>query len=183
MDQEAIANGTCQKNKFVKECCEIDRRSGRPSGRPTANRPQGRPPVRKERICNALKDVRLAEAAEEVTPSFAEVHELNREVHELKGEVHVLHEDVIDRIKAVGNPDVMTRREVKQEFAELREAFDRRIDPIALTLRDHSAELARLKNPRISGLPGLVGMTPDATGRAEASATRPTQSDQLRPRV
>jgi len=53
---------------------------------------------------------------------------------ELKHEMHVLHEDVIDRIKALPT-DVPSRVEMRQAFAEQDERIARRLDPLEAALR------------------------------------------------
>lgn len=73
---------------------------------------------------------------------------LRTEVRDMGHLMRVLHEDVIECIKAIPDPTETIRREMKAGFAELREEMNRRIDPLELTVRDHSIELARLKDSR-----------------------------------
>jgi len=77
-----------------------------------------------------------------------DVQELRTDVRDLGHQMRVLHEDVIDRIKAIPDPTETIRREMRTGFAELREEMNRRIEPLELTVRDHSIELARLKEGR-----------------------------------
>ena len=49
-------------------------------------------------------------------------------------EMHVLHEDVIDRIKALPT-DVPNRAEMRRAFAEQDERIARRLDPLEAALR------------------------------------------------
>ncbi len=62
---------------------------------------------------------------------------------DLERHMHVLHEDVIARIAAI--PDNTARLEARMDrgFAELKEALDRRLDPLEAVVRDHSAALRR----------------------------------------
>jgi len=61
---------------------------------------------------------------------------------ELKHEMHVLHEDVIDRIKALPT-DVTSRAEMRQAFAEQDERIARRLDPLEAALRQLIRERRR----------------------------------------
>jgi len=61
---------------------------------------------------------------------------------ELKHEMHVLHEDVIDRIKALPT-DVPSRVEMRQAFAEQDERIARRLDPLEAALRQLIRERRR----------------------------------------
>ena len=61
---------------------------------------------------------------------------------ELKHEMHVLHEDVIDRIKALPT-DVPSRAEMRQAFAEQDERIARRLDPLEAALRQLIRERRR----------------------------------------
>jgi chromosome segregation ATPase len=65
-------------------------------------------------------------------------------LQDLGHQMRILHEDVIDRIKALSDPSDMLRREMNARDEELPEDLTRRLDPLELTVRDHSAELARL---------------------------------------
>jgi exonuclease VII small subunit len=53
---------------------------------------------------------------------------------ELRRHMYVLHEDVIDRIKAIPT-DGPTKAEMKQGFDELREVIGRRLDPLEAAVR------------------------------------------------
>ena len=53
---------------------------------------------------------------------------------ELKHEMHVLHEDVIDRIKAV-RPDGPSWADMRQAFAQQDERLARRLDPLEAAVR------------------------------------------------
>jgi len=61
---------------------------------------------------------------------------------ELKHEMYVLHEDVIDRIKALPT-DVPSRAEMRQAFAEQDERIARRLDPLEAALRQLIRERRR----------------------------------------
>lgn len=60
----------------------------------------------------------------------------------------VLHEEALSRIAAI--PDNTSRLEAKmaQGFADLKESLGRRLDPLEATVRHHSTEIERLKQPR-----------------------------------
>ena len=109
------------------------------------------------RIENTLTEVRTD--VEELRSGQAELRtdvqelrsgqtELRAEVRDLGHQMRVLHEDVIDRIKAIPDPTEVLRRAMKTGFSELRDEMNRRIDPLELTVREHSIELARLKDSR-----------------------------------
>ena len=74
--------------------------------------------------------------------------ELRVEVRDLGHQMRVLHEDVIERIKAISDPTDWLRREMKAGDDVVRDEMLRRIEPLELTVRDHSAELSRLKKRR-----------------------------------
>ena len=60
----------------------------------------------------------------------SDVAGLKTEVVDLRRYVGVLHEDVIDRIKAIPDWSVELRREMREGFAEMREANSRRFEPL-----------------------------------------------------
>ncbi len=64
----------------------------------------------------------------------AAVTRLQSKQDELGRHMRVLHEDLIDRIEAIPT-DCPTKAEMKREFAELREAIGRRLDPLEATVR------------------------------------------------
>jgi len=67
---------------------------------------------------------------------------------DLRRHMLVLHEDLVDRIKTIADPSASLRREIAAGDAAVREDLSRRIDPLELTVRDHSADLGRLRNRR-----------------------------------
>lgn len=73
---------------------------------------------------------------------------LESRVTDLDRHMRVLHEDLVDRITAIADPTAMLRREIREGDAAVREDLTRRLDPLELVVRDHSATLARLRNPR-----------------------------------
>jgi archaellum component FlaC len=66
-------------------------------------------------------------------------------VEDLDRHMHVLHEDVIDRIRSLANPDAITKRDLQRGFDELREAIGRRLDPLEATVRRHTDEIEQLQ--------------------------------------
>ena len=79
----------------------------------------------------------------------AGLNHLRARVGDIDHQMRVLHEDVIDRIKAIPDPTEARRQEMKAGFARLEDALDRRLGPLELTVREHSVELARLRdNPQ-----------------------------------
>jgi uncharacterized protein (DUF2345 family) len=66
------------------------------------------------------------------------------DIQELRHHMGVLHEAVRADIRALGEPDSPTRREMRQGFDELKELFGRRLDPLELAVRHHTAELKKL---------------------------------------
>jgi hypothetical protein len=58
--------------------------------------------------------------------------------------MHVLHEDVIARIAAIPEYSGPTRT----EFAEFRKLIERRLDPLERLVRQHDADIERLKRSR-----------------------------------
>ena len=55
--------------------------------------------------------------------------------------LEVLHEDSMDAIKQIAESHAATQILMQKGFADLREAIDRRLDPLEATVRDHSAIL------------------------------------------
>lgn len=53
---------------------------------------------------------------------------------ELGLHMRVLHEDLVDRIKALPT-DAVTRADMKREFQEMRETIGRRLDPLEAAVR------------------------------------------------
>ena len=84
---------------------------------------------------------------EEVVEQFKAIPALEQR---LGNQMRVLHEDVIARIQAISDPTASLRREIRDGDDRVREEFNRRLDPLELTVRDHSAELARIKTKRRS---------------------------------
>jgi hypothetical protein len=54
---------------------------------------------------------------------------------ELSHQIRVLHEDVIDRLKAINNPDAPSRSEWRELLAEFREENSRRIEPLEAAMK------------------------------------------------
>ena len=91
-----------------------------------------------------------------------DVAELKTDVGQIKGiitelrdgqlslsrQMRVLHEDVIRNIKAIPDPRAAMREEIRSAFAELREELERRIGPLETTVRQHSIDIALLKEGR-----------------------------------
>jgi hypothetical protein len=73
---------------------------------------------------------------------FDSVEARIEEVHRQMG---VLHEETLARIAALPEYDGPTRAEMREGFAELREVIERRLDPLELTVREHSQKLDRIE--------------------------------------
>ena len=84
----------------------------------------------------------------DMTELKTDVTGLRVEVRDVKHQMHVLHEEVLDRIAAIPDARESLRLEIRAGFAEIREEFNRRLDPLELTVRDHSIEIARPKDAR-----------------------------------
>jgi chromosome segregation ATPase len=69
---------------------------------------------------------------------------LEARVGDVDRHMHVLHEDVIARIAAIPEYSGPTRT----EFAEFRELIERRLDPLERLVRQHDADIERLKRSR-----------------------------------
>jgi len=78
----------------------------------------------------------------------SDVSELRVEVKDFGRQMRILHEEVLERLKAIPDPTESLRREMKAGNDALREELLRRIEPLELTARDHTAELSRLKARR-----------------------------------
>ena len=70
-----------------------------------------------------------------------DVRRIDERIVELDRHMHILHEDAIARIAATREYPGPTR----QEFAEFKAAFGQRLDPLEAAVRQHSAEIDRLK--------------------------------------
>jgi hypothetical protein len=95
----------------------------------------------------------FAEVKEDVRQQIGEVkrqikEDVGRQMRvmyeDLSGQMRVLHEDLVDQIKAIPGHTGPTR----VEFDEYKETTDRRISPIELAVRQHSADIKMLKSPR-----------------------------------
>jgi hypothetical protein len=95
-------------------------------------------------------DVGRLESGQQQLRSGLEAHvsRLDGRIDDLDRHMHVLHEDVIARIAAIPEYTGPTKAEMQQGFAELREAIDRRLDPLEATVRQHTIEIERLKQAR-----------------------------------
>jgi archaellum component FlaC len=74
----------------------------------------------------------------------ARMDRLENRVGDVDRYMHVLHEDVIARIAAIPEYSGPTRT----EFAEFRELIERRLDPLERLVRQHDADIERLKRSR-----------------------------------
>ena len=75
-----------------------------------------------------------AELRSDVTELKTSVGRLESGQDELRRHMHVLHEDVVDRIKAIPT-NGPTRAEMTRGFEELREVIGRRLDPLEAAVR------------------------------------------------
>ena len=73
---------------------------------------------------------------------------LDARMEELRRHMHVLHEDMITSFAAASERSVVTRDEFHEAFVDLKESIGRRLDPIEMTVRAHSADIAKLKRAR-----------------------------------
>ncbi len=89
---------------------------------------------------NALARIerRFDELSAHITAQIANHH----------NEMLVLHEDVVGRIKALADPDPSIDRRIAAGDAAVREELTARVDPLELVVREHSADIDRLKNRR-----------------------------------
>jgi len=82
----------------------------------------------------------VAQLKADVDHLKTDVIDLKQGMAQLRNEMHVLHEDAIDRIRAIPT-DVPTRAEWRQAFAEQNEWIGQRLDPLEAAVR----ELIRLR--------------------------------------
>ena len=87
----------------------------------------------------ATKDDLQAFATKDDLQAFATKDDLQ----ELRGHMNLLHEVVRADIKAIGEWDSPSRREVRQGFDELRDHIDERLDPLEAAVRHHTEELKK----------------------------------------
>ncbi len=74
--------------------------------------------------------------------------ELRAGLAELRTHMGVLHEEIIDRIKAIADPSDQLRREMRAGDNAVRESCERRLDAIEVVVKDHSAQLKQLRKRR-----------------------------------
>jgi DNA anti-recombination protein RmuC len=101
----------------------------------------------KQQIAEVKEDVRqqIGEVKRQIIEVKEDVGRQMRVMYEdLSGHMRVLHEDLVDRIKAIPGHTGPTRA----EFDDYRETTDRRISPLELAVRQHSADIKMLKSPR-----------------------------------
>jgi archaellum component FlaC len=67
---------------------------------------------------------------------------------DLGREMRALHEEVIQRIADTVNPLDDFERMLKREIGELKESIERRLYPLELVVKSHSAEIADLQRSR-----------------------------------
>lgn len=63
--------------------------------------------------------------------------DVDRRFDDLRGEMLMLHEEVVDRIKAIPDPAERLERAMRAEFALFREEIGRRLDPLEAAVRLH----------------------------------------------
>jgi hypothetical protein len=80
----------------------------------------------------------------------SDVTQFRSDLTDFRREMRVLHEDVIGRIQDIADPTDSLRREMRAGDRLVYENLARRIDPLELTVRDHSLELSRRRNRRKS---------------------------------
>ena len=107
-------------------------------------------------------EVKVSAVQADVQELKVDVRQLKTDVGQIKGiitelrdgqlslsrQMRVLHEDVIRNIKAIPDPRAAMREEIRSAFAELREELERRIGPLETTVRQHSIDIALLKEGR-----------------------------------
>jgi hypothetical protein len=76
------------------------------------------------------------------------VGRLEGRIDDLDRHMHVLHEEAMDRIAAMPESVDALRVEMVRGFAVITEAIDRRLDPLEITVRQHSMDIERLKQTR-----------------------------------
>lgn len=69
-------------------------------------------------------------------------------VRDLRTHMGVLVEELVDRIKGTAEPPDQLRREMRAGDAAVRAECDQRLTPLEHAVKDHSAELKRLKDRR-----------------------------------
>jgi len=74
--------------------------------------------------------------------------ELKTDFTDLRQHMHVLHEDMLANFAKASERDVVTRGEFHATLAERDERVNRRLDPLELAVRTHSADIAKLKRTR-----------------------------------
>ena len=74
--------------------------------------------------------------------------EMNTRFDQMRDRMDVLHEELRDDIKALGEHDAPTRREVRQGFADLRERLNNRLIPVEAAVRHHTAKIKKLEKDR-----------------------------------
>jgi hypothetical protein len=93
----------------------------------------------------------FAEVKEDVKQQIGEVkrqikEDVGRQMRvmyeDLSGQMRVLHEDLVDRIAAIPGHTGPTRG----EFDDYKETTDRRLSPLELAIRQHSADIKMLKS-------------------------------------
>jgi phage shock protein A len=73
---------------------------------------------------------------------------LKTDFGDLRQHMHVLHEDMMANFAKASERDVVTRSEFHATLAERDERVNRRLDPLELAVRAHSADIAKLKRTR-----------------------------------
>ena len=106
-------------------------------------------------VSQARTDVRLdrleqGQARLEVGVATLEAgqRDLRTDLNGLRTHMLVLHEEVLDTIKSTAVSFEPLRREIRAGDDAVREDIARRLDPLELTVRSHSVDLARLKKRR-----------------------------------
>jgi len=67
---------------------------------------------------------------------------------DLNQRMGVLHENVLEIIASSSERNAVTRGEFQEAMADLKETISRRIDPLEVVVRRHSADIAKLKRAR-----------------------------------
>jgi hypothetical protein len=103
----------------------------------------------RQQIAEVKEDVKrqIVEVKEDVKRQIVEVRDdFGRQVRimyeDLSGQMRVLHEDLVDRIAAIPGHTGPTRG----EFDGYKESVDRRLSPLELAVRQHSADIKLLKS-------------------------------------
>ncbi|MEI6243625.1 MAG: hypothetical protein WCQ64_01145 [Acidobacteriota bacterium] len=74
--------------------------------------------------------------------------EMRRGFEAVNHRLGVLHEDLLNKIAASTERNAVSRQEFKEAMADMIEKFGRRVDPLEITVRRHSADFAKLKRAR-----------------------------------